>query len=258
MAIERLQKVLARAGVASRRGAEKFITAGRVRVNGRVVTELGTKVDPRKDKIEVDGRRVHSDTLVYYVLNKPREVVSTLSDPEGRDTLEKFTSKVPERIYPVGRLDYHTSGALLLTNDGELTEALLRPRLGVPKVYAAKMQGHLDVPELDALRNGVELDDGYVTKKADVFVLREEPRATWVQITLTEGKNRQIHRMGEAIRHRVQRLTRLSFAGVTTDGLRPGMMRPVKKKELEKIQKKYVLPYRRYKANQAAEELRQG
>jgi 23S rRNA pseudouridine2605 synthase len=247
MAQQRLQKVLAQAGIASRRGAEKYITDGRVRVNGKIVTELGIKVDDHLDKVEVDGRRLVRDSPVYYVLNKPREVVSTLSDPEGRSSLADIIEKIPERVFPVGRLDYHTSGALLLTNDGEFSEALLRPSVGVPKVYAAKLQGHVDVPELDALRNGVKLDDGYVTKKADVFVLRTEDRCTWVQITLREGKNRQIHRMGDAIGHRVQRLTRLAFAGVDTEGLRPGQQRALSKKELDTINKLFVTPFKKKK-----------
>ena len=245
MALERLQKILARAGVASRRGAEEVIRAGRVRVNGRIVTDMGIKVDDHKDRVEVDGRRLVSQKPAYYILHKPRGCVTTLDDPEGRPTIADILGRIPERVFPVGRLDFNTSGALLVTNDGELTEALLRPRTAVPKVYAAKVSGHLDVPELDALRNGVTLDDGYKTKKADVFVLREEPRATWIQITLTEGKNRQIHRMGDAIGHRVMRLSRLSFAGIDTEGLRPGQLRPLKAKELEQLKKRYLTPQRR-------------
>ena len=252
MTQQRLQKVLAQAGIASRRGAEKYITDGRVRVNGKVVTELGVKVDDHLDKVEVDGRRLVRDSPVYYVLNKPREVVSTLHDPEGRASLADIIEKLRERVFPVGRLDYHTSGALLLTNDGEFAEALLRPSVGVPKVYAAKLQGHVDVPQLDALRNGVKLDDGYVTKKAEVFVLRTEDRCTWVQLTLREGKNRQIHRMGEAIGHRVQRLTRLAFAGIDTEGLRPGQQRVLSKKELDTITKSFVAPFKKRKREGAA------
>lgn len=252
MASERLQKILAHAGVASRRAAEKLITDGRVRVNGRVVTELGTRADPHADKIELDGRRITLEKPVHYLVHKPREMVTTLSDPEGRSSLGDLLAKLPERVYPVGRLDYHTSGALLVTNDGELADALLNPKRKVPKVYAAKLKGHLDVPELDQLRNGVRLDDGYVTEKAEVFVIREEPRNTWVQITLTEGKNRQIHRMADAIGHPVQRLARLSFAGLTTDGLRPGEWRPLANRELEKLTKAYLRPARREKLEEKA------
>lgn len=242
--MERLQKVLARAGIASRRASEELIKSGRVRVNGRVVTELGTKVDPHKDRVEVDGKRLVAEKPVYYVVHKPREMVTTLDDPEGRATIADLLGRIPERVVPVGRLDYHTSGALLVTNDGDMIDALLRPKSGVPKVYAAKLQGHLDVEELDALRNGVVLDDGYRTKKAEVFVLREERTHTWIQMTLTEGKNRQIHRMGDAIGHRVMRLTRQSFAGISIEGLRPGEYRELKRDELQQLKKKFLNPSR--------------
>ncbi|HEY8431707.1 MAG TPA: pseudouridine synthase [Sandaracinaceae bacterium] len=251
MGTERLQKILAHAGIASRRAAETLIAEGRVRVNGRVVTELGTRADAHRDRIEVDGKRVVAEKPAYYIVHKPREMVTTLSDPEGRRNIGDLLARIPERVYPVGRLDYHTSGVLLVTNDGELAEALLSPRRAVPKVYAAKLKGHLGVPELDRLRNGVRLDDGYVTKKAEVFVLREEPRNTWVQITLTEGKNRQIHRMAQAIGHPVQRLVRVSFAGLTAEGLRPGEFRPLTRAELERLKKQYVTPARRQKALEA-------
>jgi 23S rRNA pseudouridine2605 synthase len=253
MAAERLQKVLAHAGVASRRAAETLIAEGRVRVNGRIVQELGVRADPHRDRIEVDGKRIVAEKPAYYIVHKPREMVTTLSDPEGRPSLGQLLRRIPERVYPIGRLDYHTSGALLVTNDGELADALLTPRRKVPKVYAAKLKGFLDVPELDRLRNGVRLDDGYVTQKAEVFVLREEERNTWVQITLTEGKNRQIHRMAEAIGHPVQRLVRVSFAGLGTEGLRPGDYRPLTRTELDKLKKNHLGPARRAKANEATE-----
>ncbi len=247
MAKERLQKILAGAGIASRRAAERLIEEGRVRVNGRVVTELGTKADPRKDRIDVDNKRLVLEKPAYYVLHKPREVVTTLKDPEGRPTIQDLIETIPERVFPVGRLDYHTSGVLLLTNDGELSDALTRPRKGVPKTYAAKFQGHLDEVDLQALRTGVVLDDGYKTKPAEAFVLRDEDRTCWVQITLTEGKNRQIHRMGQAIGHRVQRLVRTSFAGITAEDLRPGEYRPLGARELDKLKKAYLTPARRAK-----------
>lgn len=247
MAAERLQKILAHAGIASRRAAEKLIVEGHVRVNGKIVTELGVRADAYKDRVEVDGRRVVLEKPASYLVHKPREMVTTLSDPEGRENIGDLLKRIPERVYPVGRLDYHTSGALLVTNDGELADALLSPRRKVPKVYAAKLRGHLDVPELDKLRNGVKLDDGYVTKPAEVFVLREEPKNTWVQLTLTEGKNRQVHRMALAIGHPVQRLVRVSFAGLSTDGLRPGEWRPLNKSELDKLKKNYVVAARRAK-----------
>lgn len=247
MARERLQKILAHAGLASRRAAEGLISAGKVRVNGVIVSELGASADPRKDKIEVDGKRIVLEKPVYYVLHKPRGMVSTLSDPEGRPHLGEVLRRMDARVYPVGRLDFHTSGVLLVTNDGELTEALLHPRKDVPKIYVAKLRGFVTVDDLDKLRNGVVLDDGHKTKKAEVFVLREEERNTWVQITLHEGKNRQIHRMGEAIGHPVLRLARVSFAGITAEGLRPGEWRELDARELEKLKKSYITSLRRAK-----------
>lgn len=251
MSAERLQKIIAHSGLASRRAAEKLIADGRVRVNGKVVTELGSRADPRKDKIEVDGKRLVREHPAYYLVHKPREMVTTLSDPEGRESLATILKHIPERVYPVGRLDYHTSGVLLVTNDGELTDALLHPKKKVPKIYAAKLKGFLDVPELDKLRNGVELDDGYKTKPADVVVLREEQRNTWVRITLYEGKNRQIHRMADAIGHPVQRLVRLEFAGLTVDDLRPGEHRPLKQKELERLKKQFLTAARADRAERS-------
>ncbi len=244
MARERLQKVIARAGVASRRRAEELIRAGRVRVNGRVVDELGTKVDPYADRVEVDGRRLVAEKPAYYVAHKPRKMVSTLDDPQGRSTVAELCARVPEAVHPVGRLDYHTSGVLLLTNDGALTEALLRPRSRVPKTYIAKVQGNVDAQALDRLRNGVVLDDGYRTQPAEVVVDRLEGAQSWLRITLREGKNRQIHRMLEATGHRVMRLARLSFAGISTEGLRPGQVRPLRKKEVERLEKHFLKPHR--------------
>jgi 23S rRNA pseudouridine2605 synthase len=245
---ERLQKILARAGVASRRAAEVLVVEGRVRVNGRIVSELGASADARKDRIEVDGKRIVLEKPVYYVLHKPRAMVSTLSDPEGRAHLGAILSHVAARVYPIGRLDFHTSGVLLATNDGELTEALLHPRKDVPKEYVVKMRGRLEIKALDALRNGVVLDDGLKTKPCDVYVLREEERTTWLSITLYEGRNRQIHRMGDAIGHTVLRLARLSFAGITSEGLRPGQMRELDMREVEKLKKSYLEPAREARA----------
>ena len=250
MAVERLQKILAQAGLASRRAAEELITGGRVRVNGKLVTELGTRADGRRDKIEVDGKRIVLERPVYYVLHKPRGVVSTLSDPEGRPSLGELLARFPERLYPVGRLDFHTSGALLITNDGELAEALLHPSRKVPKVYVAKLRGDLDTDALDGLRNGVELDDGFTTAPADVIVLREEAGSTWIRITIHEGKNRQILRMGDAIGHTVTRLSRISFAGIDTEGLRPGNLRELEEKEVERLKKAYLVPARARRAGQ--------
>lgn len=237
---ERLQKILAQAGIASRRAAEDLIVKGRVRVNGRIVTELGTRADARRDRIEVDAKRIVVENHAYYVFHKPREVVSTLSDPEGRSTLRDFIRGIPERVVPVGRLDYHTSGVLLLTNDGDFVSALLHPKRKVPKEYVVKVRGRVDDLAIEQLRKGVriEIDDVAVTTApAKVARLERPSDQTWLTITLTEGKNRQIHRMLEAVGSRVMRLARLSFAGITADDLRPGEFRPLSEKELEKLRK---------------------
>jgi 23S rRNA pseudouridine2605 synthase len=241
VADERLQKILARAGVASRRAAEQWITEGRVRVNGRVVTELGTRADLERDRIEVDGRPLtQREEPVYFLLHKPRGMVTTLRDPEGRPALSELLGGIPERVYPVGRLDFHTSGALLLTNDGDLAQALLHPSREVPKTYIAKLNRQVDERMLAELRQGVTLDDGYRTRPAHVIELRQEEQKSWLEITITEGKNRQIHRMVEAVGPRVMRLSRLSFAGLSTEGLRPGQLRPLHPEELHALLTEYL------------------
>jgi 23S rRNA pseudouridine2605 synthase len=242
MARERLQKILAQAGVASRRAAETLIVEGRVRVNGRIVRELGTRADARRDRVEVNGKRLVAEKPVYYLMHKPRGVVTTLDDPEGRKTIRDLVENIPERVFPVGRLDFQTSGALLLTNDGAMAQALLHPTRAVPKVYSAKLQGIVDDRGLDALREGVVLDDGSKTAPATVACTRKDDRHTFLEITITEGKNRQIHRMGEAIGRPVLRLTRLSFAGLELDRLRPGQCRPLSPSDLNELKQKYLNP----------------
>ena len=244
MASVRLQKVLAHAGVSSRRAAEELIAAGRVRVDGRTVTELGTKVDPRGTRIEVDGQRVVRQAPVYLILHKPRGVVSTMSDPEGRSTVGDLLSDVSAaRVYPVGRLDFNTSGALLVTNDGDFSVALMHPRRAVPKTYVVKVQGAMEERDLDRWRRGVELEDGK-TLPAKVKLLRYEGDKTWLELTITEGRNQQVRRMGDATGFRVMRLARLSFAGVGTEGLAPGRWRYLTGDELTALKKDYGVPKR--------------
>jgi 23S rRNA pseudouridine2605 synthase len=243
---ERLQKIIARAGVTSRRSAEELILAGRVRVNGSIVTELGKKADPFADKIEVDGKRLVAEDPVYVVLHKPRNVVATMSDPEGRPTVAELLKGVSGRVYPVGRLDFATSGVLLATNDGEFANGLLHPRKAVPKTYVVKALGVMGPADLDVWRKGVELEDGR-TLPADVRFLRHEDDKTWFEITLREGRNQQIRRMGEATGFRVGRLARLSFANVTSEGLRPGQWRHLSRDELIALREAYGVP-RRVKA----------
>jgi 23S rRNA pseudouridine2605 synthase len=245
---ERLQKILARGGIASRRNAEQLILDGRVRVNGRVVTELGVKADPRHDRVEVDGKRVVAEPPVYYALNKPRGYVTTMDDPEGRPSIRTLLEghAIPARVFPVGRLDFHTSGLLLLTNDGEFSDGLLHPRKAVPKTYVVKVQGTMAPSDIERWREGVELEDG-ITLPADAHFLRNEAERhddtkTWLEITIREGRNQQIRRMGEATGFPVMRLSRTSFAGISSEGLKPGELRPLHYDELVSLKKEFGVP----------------
>jgi 23S rRNA pseudouridine2605 synthase len=238
---ERLQKIISRAGVASRRAGEELILAGRVRVNGHVVSELGAKADLGEDTIEVDGRRLVPESARYLVLHKPRGVVSTLSDPEGRPTVVGLLEGAGTRLYPVGRLDFATSGVLLVTNDGDFANGLLHPRGGVPKTYVVKTRGVMTEAELDRWATGVQLEDGK-TLPAEIHFLRHEEGKTWFEITLREGKNQQIRRMGEATGFPVMRLARVSFAGITSEGLRPGQWRSLSHDELIAMREQFGVP----------------
>lgn len=239
--MERIQKILAAGGIASRRAAEKLITEGRVRVNGRVVSELGAKADPRDDRIEVDGKRVVAEPHVYIVLHKPRGVVATMSDPEGRPTVRDILAPVGARVYPVGRLDFATSGVLLATNDGDFAEGLLHPKRAVPKMYVVKVSGKMAAEDMDRWREGVRLEDG-MTAPAEAKTLRFEGDKTWFELTIKEGRNQQIRRMGEATGFPVMRLARMSFATVTAEGLRPGQWRHMTRDELVQLKKTYGVP----------------
>jgi 23S rRNA pseudouridine2605 synthase len=231
---ERLQKVLARAGIASRRHAEDLIRDGRVRVAGEVVTRQGLQVDPARDLIEVDGRRVTAEPLAYVLFHKPRAVVSTMSDPAGRPAVADFMADVGSRVVPVGRLDFHTSGVMLLTNDGELSRGLLHPSSGVTKEYVLKVKGEVDDDGLARLRRSIEID-GRKTRPARVERARSDRDNTWLEVVLHEGKNRQVRRLAEHAGYRVMRLTRRSFAGLTVLGLAPGEWRHLTPGELEAL-----------------------
>jgi len=239
----RLQKVLAHAGVASRRAAEALILAGRVRVDGRIVTELGTRVLPRRNRVELDGQRLMAALPVYVVLHKPRGVMCTMSDPLGRPTVRDLLAKVPGRVYPVGRLDFNTSGVLLATNDGDFADGLMHPRRAVPKTYVVKVRGEMRERNLDALRGGVNLEDGK-TLPSKVRLLRHERGKTWLELTIVEGRNHQVRRMMEALGFPVMRLSRTAFAGVTSEGLRPGEWRLLVSDELAAMKKQYGVPKR--------------
>ncbi len=241
---ERLQKILARGGLASRRAAEQLVADGRVRVNGKVVTELGSKADPRNDKIEVDGKRVIAEDFVYAVMHKPRGVVSTLADPEGRPTVAEYLVTLGARCYPVGRLDFATSGVLLITNDGAFADGLLHPKKAVPKSYVVKTNGLMKPEDLKLWESGVKLEDGQTTGRAHTEFLRHEGDKTWFELTISEGRNQQIRRMGVATGFQVMRLSRVSFAGVTSEGLRPGQLRMLTFDELQSIKAAYGVPKR--------------
>lgn len=241
MPAERLQKILARAGVASRRAAEDLIVNGRVKVDGRVVTELGTRVDARRSRIDLDNKRLVAEPFVYVILHKPRGVMCTLSDPEGRDTIADLLKGVGVRVVPVGRLDYHTSGALLCTNDGDFAGKLLHPRGGVPKEYVAKVRGLIGEESLGRWGESIEIE-GRATRPAEVRFLRHEGDKSWISIVLHEGRNRQVRRLGEATGFPVLRLARVAHAGITTEGLRPGEWRHLTRDELVDLKKEYGVP----------------
>jgi 23S rRNA pseudouridine2605 synthase len=223
----RLNAYLARAGVASRRKADELIKAGRVTVNGEP-GQLNTFVE-RRDRVEVDGERVEAQQLAYVLLHKPEGVVTTARDPQGRPTVVELVD-LPERVVPVGRLDVETTGALLLTNDGPLAHRLAHPRYGVEKVYVADVEGRPDERDLRALAEGVELEDG-LTAPATVRCLAPDR----VELTLHEGRNRQVRRMLEAVGHPVRRLHRSVYAGLTLEGLEPGAWRELEPSEVQRL-----------------------
>jgi 23S rRNA pseudouridine2605 synthase len=231
---ERLQKILAQAGLGSRRAAEDMIADGRVRVNGEVAT-LGARADPETDTIEVDGAVVGvRQGLVHYLLNKPAGVVSTASDPQGRPTVVDLLPPEP-RVYPVGRLDADTEGLLLLTNDGDLAHRLTHPSFGVEKEYLAEVEGTPARGVLRRLREGVELEDGR-TAPARVSLVGEHT----LRITIHEGRNRQVRRMGEAVGHPVRRLVRVRIGPLSDRRLAPGEWRPLAQAEVRALERAAV------------------
>jgi 23S rRNA pseudouridine2605 synthase len=230
---ERLQKVLARAGVASRRAVEEMIVAGRIQVNGRPAV-LGQRVDISKDEVKLDGSRIPlQEDLVHYIANKPIGVVSTAADPEGRATVVDLADPAV-RLWPVGRLDIDSEGAVILTNDGELTNRLTHPRYGIPKTYLVEVQGSVQDRIARRLARGVELEDG-VTAPAEVTVIERARGGSLVEITLREGRNRQIRRMMEAVGHPVRRLVRTRIGPIALGRLRPGTVRRLSPEEVRSL-----------------------
>jgi len=234
--MERLQKVMARRGVASRRRCEELISSGRVTVNGRVVSEMGIKVSP-EDVIAVDGRVLEAERepLVYLLMNKPKGYVTTVRDPQGRTTVMDLLPEVKYRVYPVGRLDYDTEGLLLLTNDGELSYALTHPSHGVDKTYQAVVWGIPSQESLDKLKKGIRLEDGW-TAPAKVKLLKKGQQSE-IELVIHEGKKRQVRRMLKAVGHPVISLKRTSFGPLSLDKLAPGEYRYLTREEVESLKK---------------------
>jgi 23S rRNA pseudouridine2605 synthase len=233
---ERVQKLIAAAGLASRRQAERWIAAGRVTVNGRVAG-LGDQADADGDRIEVDGRPLRLEQpKVYLLLNKPAGYVTTASDPQGRKLVNDLLRDVKVRVFPVGRLDLNTEGLLLLTNDGDLAARLTHPRHQVAKTYLVRVRGALNAAARKRLEEGVELEDG-LTAPARVAKVRSSGSHTWLELTINEGRNRQVRRMCEAVGHSVSRLKRVGLAFLLLDGLRVGQYRHLTTGEVKRLKR---------------------
>jgi len=233
---KRLQKILSEMGITSRRKAEDLIFEGRVTVNGRIAT-IGTKADPVKDHIKVDGKLlIRPEPKVYIMFNKPKNVVTSLHDPEGRPTVKDFLKGVRYRVFPVGRLDYDSEGLLLLTNDGDFAHAVLHPSRKISKTYLVKVKGILEEDKIEKLKTGVKLVE-MITATAKVKRIRKTENNSWLEITIYEGKKRQIRRMLEKIGHDVLKLKRIRVDGLELGKLEPGTFRYLTPEERDKIKK---------------------
>ena len=231
---ERLQKIISAAGITSRRKAEQLILEGRVSVNGAVVTELGTKADPTRDHIRVAGKLIRLPSRhFYFLLNKPVGYVSTVRDPEGRPTVISLLKGVKERVYPVGRLDYHSSGLLILTNDGELANHLMARASAIPRTYHVKLEGSPAPADLAKLEQGVVLD-GQRTAPAKIRRIAEQEKP-WYEITLVEGRYHQVRRMFERVGQVVVKLKRVRIAFLTDRGIAPGRYRILTPEEVKRL-----------------------
>lgn len=233
--MERLQKVIAHAGIASRRKAEEYILNGRVKVNGQLIRELGVKVS-KSDLIEVDDVPIYQEEYVYYLFYKPKGVISAVSDDKGRKVVTDYFTHVNERIYPVGRLDYDTSGLLIMTNDGSLSQTLTHPSHEIDKVYVAKVKGLAKKYDLQPLKRGIKID-GYKTAPAEVTILSVDLKTetSIIELTIHEGRNHQVKKMLQHVGYPVQKLKRERYGGLTLQGLRPGEYRSLNKKEISNL-----------------------
>jgi pseudouridine synthase len=233
--LQRLQKIIAQAGVASRRAAEEMITEGKVIVNGQIVTRLGTKVDIQNDKIRVNGNLIFVDvSKIYLMLNKPRGYITTLKDTKKRPIVTDLIEGVPERVFPVGRLDYDSEGLLLMTNDGDFAYRVQHPKFEITKTYLVKIKGHLAKEEIVLIKNGTKLYDGDF-KPLDFAIKKINPTSCWVRLIIHAGRNRIIRRFFEDIGHPVVRLIRVAVGDLNIDNLRQGDFRYLQKKEIEKL-----------------------
>lgn len=234
---ERLQKLIAQAGITSRRAAEELIKAGEVSVNGEVVTELGTKADPEKDHIKVRGKLINSKLQgqqhVYILVNKPKGVLSSMSDPEGRRLVTDLV-KGHGRLHPVGRLDFNTEGLIILTNDGEFTNKVAASKT-IPKVYHVKTKGIPTEVAIRKLARGVRLEDGFKTAPAEIKTLKHTNKNGWYEVTLYEGHNQQIRKMFDAVGHSVVKLKRIAIGPITDAGLPPGKSRKLTEAEVRAL-----------------------
>lgn len=236
MVLERVQKILAKAGIASRREAEKIILEGRVTVNGKVI-QLGAKADPEKDHIKVDGKRIpRPEPKITLVLNKPRGYLSTVKDPKGRPTVMDLLGKVKWRLYPLGRLDFDAEGLLLLTNDGEIAYHLSHPKFLIPRTYWVKVQGVPGEKKLDLLKKGIRLEDG-LAKAQSVQILREREKNSWIQITVTEGRTHLVKRLFAAIGHPVLKLKRVEYGPIRLGNLPVGHFRFLTPEEVDHLKR---------------------
>lgn len=232
---ERLQKIIASAGITSRRNAEKMIVDGRVTVNHAVVKQLGAQADIEKDEIRVDDKLIFVEvSKIYLMLNKPRGYVTTLNDPEKRPIVIDLLSGISDRVFPVGRLDYDSEGLLLMTNDGNFTQKLQHPRFRISKTYEVKINGHLRDHELQSLLEGIRLEDGRF-KPEQIQVIKKSPKSTWLTLTISEGRNRLIRRGFEALGRDVVRLVRVAVSDLHLGNLKTGTYRYLTREEVKKL-----------------------
>lgn len=237
--MERLQKYIASCGITSRRKAEELILAGKVQVNRVTVRELGVKVNPMKDRVKVNGQVIESEKPVYYLFNKPKGILTTVTDSHDRETVMDYMKDIKERIYPVGRLDMNTEGLLLFTNDGEFAQAMTHPSKGVDKTYEVRIKGRVGDDHLQAIADGVPLEDG-MTSPATLTDMGFDGKtnATTILITIHEGRNRQVRRMFEHFHYSVRNLKRTAYAGLTLHGVKRGSYRELTKTEVKRLLEK--------------------